>query len=93
MFSKEKISHQTERETQVVFPDAKEMEKISLSNHPTLTDEAVLAEIMKAAKLGHRYVSLYKSHIMGRTYSDLKSKGYKVELSYLDKEPFVRISW
>lgn len=90
---KRKNLPQEETTSQVVFPTAKEMKTISLSTYPTLNDAEVLNEITKAANSGKRHIYLFNSHIMGRTYSVLKDNGYKIEVSSLDKEPFIKISW
>lgn len=90
---KRKNLPQEDTTSQVVFPTAKEMKNISLEHHKTLTGEEVLQEITKAAEKGKRDVYLFRSHIMGQTCSDLKEKGYKVEFSFLDKDPVIKITW
>lgn len=84
---------QDEKKYEVVFPNAEEVQKISAKNYRILNELEILEEITRAAKRGARNAYMFRAYITGSSYQKLEQKGFKVEISSDNNEPFVKISW
>jgi len=76
-----------------VFPTAEEMANLSSETWTVATTDMILEEIYREARNGKRHVSFYKTILPETIAKELKSLGFKVDISELYKAPCFELFW